>query len=78
MSTGRFAEFKINVCPNNRNWEYGRAVTVMAATRAEAITRAIDLGWGGRRGDVKVSVLSVKDLDPRECPCTAKEATKHE
>lgn len=75
MTGKRLTEFKINVCADNRDWSYGHKVTVIAATRDEAIDRAITLGWGGQRRDCKVAVLNVKDIDPRECHCTAKEAT---
>jgi hypothetical protein len=64
----RYAKYYVRVHASNRNAEYGKPVTVIAQSRGEAVTRAIDLGWSGHRRDARVTFDRVEDIDPRECP----------
>lgn len=71
-STGRLAKFEVIVHASNRNTDYGEPLTIIAATRQEAVNRAVDLGWSGRSSDARVAIRSVEDIDPRQCPCATK------
>jgi hypothetical protein len=70
----RYARFRVRVHASNQHAGLGQPVTVIAKTRAEAVTRAIDLGWSGRREDARVTFDRVEDLDPRQCPHVTEEA----
>jgi hypothetical protein len=65
--TDRYARFHIRVYARNRRPETGEPVAVIAQTRREAVSRAIDLGWNGHRDDARVYVDRIEDIDPREC-----------
>lgn len=64
----RLSKYTTLVYPMNRHSGYGKPVVVIAASRQEAINRAVDIGWSGRDSDARVLVKSVEDIDPRECP----------
>lgn len=64
----RLARFHVIVYPSNRHAGFGEPLTVIAATRQEAVDRAVELGWSGFPRDARVKVRSVEDIDPRECP----------
>ncbi len=66
--TERLAKFHVRVHASNRHAGYGRPYTVIAATRQEAVNRAVDLGWGGHPSDARVTIDRIEDIDPRECP----------
>lgn len=60
----RLARYVTRVHASNRHAGYGVDIEVLAATRQEAITRAIDLGWGGdefSRRDARVTIDRVED-----------------
>lgn len=65
----RLAKFHVVVHAKNLHAGYGEPLTVIARTRGEAVTRAVDLGWSGRRADARVTFVRIEDVDPRECPC---------
>lgn len=74
--TGRLAKFHVIVHASNRHAGLGERLTIIAATRQQAVERAIELGWSGHKSDARVTFRSVEDIDPRECPHAALPATK--
>lgn len=64
----RLSKYTTKVGASNLNSSYAKPVVVYAASRSEAVSRAIDIGWGGHRRDASVWILKVEDIDPRECP----------
>lgn len=61
-SQPRYAKFHVRVYASNRRPETGVPVIVIAQTRAEAISRAIDLGWAGQRLDARVYFDQIEDI----------------
>lgn len=70
MATERLAKFHLVVHASNRHAGLGRPLTIIAATRQDAVARAIALGWSGHPSDARVTIQLIEDIDPRECPCT--------
>lgn len=68
MSGERYAKYHVRVHASNRHAGYGTPVTVIARSRAEAVERAVEIGWNGRPRDARVTFDRIEDLDPRECP----------
>lgn len=66
--TERLAKYNTLVYPMNRHSGYGKPVSVFASSAQEAINRAVDIGWSGRPEYARVKIVSVEDVDPRECP----------
>jgi hypothetical protein len=58
----RLARYVTRVHATNRHAGYGVPVDVLAASREAAVTRAIDLGWNGRRDDAVVTIDRIEDL----------------
>ncbi len=67
----RMAKYNTLVYPMNRHSGYGKPVAVYATSPQGAINRAVDIGWNGRDSDARVKIVSVEDIDPRECPHVA-------
>lgn len=70
-ATERLAKFHVLVHARNRNSDYGSPLTIIAATRQDAVNRAVELGWSGHPRDAVVTIQRVEDVDPRECPRAA-------
>lgn len=68
MSAERLAKFHVLVHARNLNSDYGSPLTIIAATRQDAVNRAVDLGWSGHPRDAVVTIQRIEDIDPRECP----------
>lgn len=58
----RLARYFTRVHAENRHAGYGVPIVVLAATRREAVSRAIDLGWNGERRWAQVTIDRVDDL----------------
>jgi hypothetical protein len=76
MSGERYAKYHVRVHASNRDVEYGTPVEVIAASRTEAVSRAIDIGWSGYRRDARVTFIRVEDIDPRECPYVTEDGSR--
>lgn len=65
------AAFHIRVHASNRHAGYGTPMVILAATRSEAVERALDLGgWTGyERRYGRVTIDKILDVDPRPCQC---------
>lgn len=61
MTDERQARYFTRVHASNRHAGYGVPVEVLASTREEAVSRAISLGWSGRREDARVTIDKVVD-----------------
>lgn len=63
----RLARYETIVHAANRHSGFGGggiAVSVFAASNAEAVDRAIAIGWSGNPRDARVLVRSVSDVPP--------------
>lgn len=65
----RLARYFTRVYAMNRHAGYGTPVEVIAASKQEAINRAVDIGWAGRPEHARVRVDRVVDLDHRSVVC---------
>lgn len=65
----RLARFHVIVHASNRHVGLGKPLTVIAATRRDAVHRAVALGWSGNSRDARVTIQNIEDIDPRECAC---------
>lgn len=68
--SGRLAKFYVIVHASNRHPGYGEPLTVIAASRKDAVNRAVALGWSGNPRDARVTMNRIEDIDPRICPCS--------
>lgn len=53
--------YECRVHASNRHAGYGTPVSVIAATRPEAVSKALDVGWSGFRGHGRVTIDKVTD-----------------
>jgi hypothetical protein len=62
----RFARFHVRVHAENRHAGLGTPMVILAATRKEAVDRALDLGgWtGNQRRYGRVTIDKIEDVHP--------------